>query len=319
MTAHQLRPPECINLAGTDTGRDHLSPSSLTTQLACLERYQWHYEQHLAPAVTKTSLSTGRAFAEALEHGDPDHAWTLIIAEQAAYVEQAAGSPWIVAPTQEDAEIQAQIAREAARAYLKAYGTSSFRREVELTAQLRNPATGAYSRTFDVTCKVDALADDNTEFIEDKFVGQIPRTDADRLLKLDRQVSIETYLVWRTTGVNPRVRYRWTLKPAIRRRQSETHDDYLVRIAYEYATRPEHYLAEGTPSRSAADFLRLEAELWQYADQLRAARRAAVWPRNSSSCRDFGGCAFLPLCSGEPGARNQFVMREERTKEAVPA
>jgi hypothetical protein len=314
-----LLPPECINLAGVDTGRDHLSPSSLGTQLACLERYRWHYEDRLAPAVKKASLSTGSAFAQALERGDPDHAWTVTMAEQAIHVERAAASPWVIAPTQETAEIQAQIAREAARAYLARYGQHQQTREVECKARMRNPATGAYSRTFDVMCIVDALADDNGEIIEDKLVGEIPRKDADFLLKLDRQVGIETYLVWRTTGVNPRVRYRWTLKPAIRRRQSETHDEYLVRIAFEYATRPDHYLAEGTPSRSPQDFLRLEAELWQYADQLRAARRAGVWPRNPASCRDYGGCAFLPLCSGEPGARTQFVVRAKREKkEAVP-
>lgn len=314
-----LAAPDLINLAGTETGRDHLSPSSLSTQLACLERFRWHYEERLEPVVTKASLGMGRAFADALEAGDPDVAWTTIMAAYDALTETAASDVWTEAPDRDTAEIEAQTAREAARCYLKAYGAHGYTREHEMRVQLRNPETGAGSRTFDLVCRVDALAEDGSHFIEDKFVGQIPRKDADRLLKLDRQVSIETYCVWRTTGVIPTVRYRYTLKPAIRRKQNETHDDYLLRIGVEYATRPEHYLAEEEPSRTADDFLRLEAELWQYADQRRAARRAGVWPRNSSSCRDFGGCAFLALCTGEPGAIHQFRVRENREAAALNA
>jgi hypothetical protein len=312
-----LRDPELVNLAGEDTGRGHLSHSSLSTLLACQQRAYWHYEQRMRPAVTKTSLALGRAFAEALEVGDPDHAYHVVTSEAEAERAAANGSPWIVVPDEQDVEVGAQIAREAARCYLNQYGTHDGTRELELRARIRNPAeNGRYSLTHDLVGRVDSVDLDAGLLIEDKLVGQVDRKRLAQRLRLDRQVSIGCYLIWRTTGVEiERVDYRVTLKPAIRLRKGETHDEYLVRIAAEYATRPEHYLISEPVTRSTDDYLRLEQELWRWAETVRDARRDGVWPRNTGACMDFGGCQFLALCSREPGAELQY--RQEPVTEFV--
>lgn len=314
---YELRPPERINLAdqGDDgTGRSHLSHSALGTFLACEQKFNWHYEHRLKPAVTATALSLGRAFAHALETGDPGAGARAIFDEAQAQVDLAAGSPWIQSPDPEKTATDATVVQEASRAYLNRYGHHDQTREIELRARIRNPASGGrYSQTHDLLARVDAVSPDWLDLFEDKLVGQIPRKDLGSRLRLDRQVSIETYLIWRTTGVMvERVHYRLTLKPAIRQRQNETHDGYLERIGEEYATRPEHYLHEEPVTRTQDDFLRLEQELWRWAEQVRSARRDGVWPRNVAHCSDFGGCAFLALCAREPGADHQFVTREER-------
>jgi hypothetical protein len=124
-------------------------------------------------------------------------------------------------------------------------------------------------------------------------------------------VSIETYLIWRTTGVEvDEVRYRMTLKPAIRqRKQNESHEDYLAGSAR--STRP----ARPLPARGDRP---------PHPRRLPAARAGAVgvgradppcpphgvWPRNTAACHDHGGCRFLALCAREPGAEHQFVERE---------
>lgn len=309
-----LRPPEGVNLADVDTGREHLSPSSISTQLACAERFRWHYVERLEPVVQAPSLGMGKAFAVALEHGRPELGASLIEAAWQVLNADYGGNPWVVLPTEAQAETEATIVRAASKAYLEFYGFES-RREVTLRQVLRNPATGRSSRTFDVTCRIDALADDGA-IIEDKFTGQIPRTNADQLAALDRQFSIESYLAWRCTGeVPPNGLYRWTLKPQIRRRQAESHALYLTRIEADYEARPEHYLLESQPTRTPEDFLRLERELWDWAEQRRTARRAGIYPRNTSSCQDYGGCRFLPLCAREPGAIHSFRNRDE-TREA---
>lgn len=309
-----LRDPERINLAGEDTGRDHLSNYALGTLLTCQQQFAYHYEHRLSPAITKPSLADGRAFAHALEHNDPD-AGEVYLREQAAVEkERAADSPWIVAPSDESIETEATVVREAARCYLNHYGAHDTTREVELRARIRNPApNGRYSLTHDLMCRVDAVSADWLDLYEDKLVGQIPRKDFGQLVRLDRQVSIETYLIWRTQGVLvERVHYRMTLKPAIRQRKGESFDGYLERIAEEYATRPDHYLAEETAQRTEDDFLRLEREMWRWADQLRESRRDGTWPRNTGACRDYGGCRYLALCSNEPGAIEQFIERPRR-------
>lgn len=324
MAEFVLREPELVNLVGEETGRDHLSHSGLSTLLACQQRWNWHYEQRQRPAVTKTSLALGRAFAEALEVGDPDHAYLCVMVEAERERQEANGSPWIVLPSDEEVEIGAQIAREAARCYLNEYGTHDGTREMELRARIRNPAEGGrYSLSHDLLGRVDAVDLDSAVMIEDKLMGQVDRKRLAQRLRLDRQVSIGCYLIWRTTGVEIReVQYRVTLKPAIRRRQNESHDEYLIRVAYEYATRADHYLVSEPVTRTADDYLRLEQELWVWAETVRDARRTAVWPRNVASCADYGGCDYLALCSREPGAEHQYRTAPvhefvERTKEKV--
>lgn len=313
MTTFALRPPERINLAGVETGRGHLSQSALKTFLTCQQQYSYHYEHNLAPAITSTPLAIGRAFAQALEEGEPEAAARLIKAESAIESERAAGSPWIVAPDTRDVETNAVTATEAARCYLTQYGQHGTR-EVELRARVRNPAVGGrYSHTHDVMARLDSLSSDYHTIYEDKFVSQIPRANLASKVRLDRQVQIQAYLVWRVYGVLvTEVRYRMTLKPAIRQRQNETFEEYLARIATEYATRADHYLAEEVVHPTLDDFLRLERELWRWAEQIRESRKDGTWPRNTGACHDFGGCRFLALCAGEPGALNQFVEREQK-------
>lgn len=309
---HELRPPEKVNL--TDSPRDHLSHTALSTFLACQQRFAFHYEHRLSPSVAAEPLALGRAFAHALELSSPELGEKQLREQAAQEAERAAGNPWLVAPSQDEVDIQATIVREASRAYINRYGTHAQTREVELRARVRNPAVGGrYSLTHDVMCRVDAVSTDWATLYEDKLVGQIPRRSLSARLALDRQVSLQTYLIWRATGVEvSEVRYRMTLKPAIRRRKDESHEDYLARIGEEYATRPDHYLTEEIAHRTRDDYLRLEQELWEWAEQIRRARRTGVWPRNTGACHDHGGCRFLALCAQEPGAEHQFVTREER-------
>lgn len=316
----ELRPPEEVNLAGQDTGRDHLSQTSLKTFLTCQQQYQYHYEQRLSPAVTSTPLAVGRAFAHALEQGEPEAGARLLRLEASVEAERAAGNPWVAAPDVDEVEVMATVAREAARCYLAAYGRHETR-EVELRARVRNPARGGrYSLTHDLMARLDAVSADWTTLFEDKLVSQIPRASLAAKVRLDRQVHIEAYLIWRTTGVLvTSVHYRMTLKPQIRQRQKETRDEYLQRIADDYAARPEHYLAEETVHPTLDDFLRLERELWRWAESLRESRRDGTWPRNTGACHEYGGCRFLPLCAGEPGALNQFVERAKHEPQEVAA
>lgn len=329
-----LREPECVNLEpATDAGvgRGHLSTTGIGTMLACEQRWFWDQERRLAPAIRPVSLEMGAAFAEAVAAGDPEHARATILDAGAQAIAEHGASPWVAVPSREQAEISAQIACEASRAYLACYGAHELR-EHPMRVRIRNPRTGRPSLSFDLVCRVDGLDLDGGELIEDKLVAQIPRKagEMDRRLRLDRQVSICCYVTWRTTGVLvERVRYRMTLKPAIRQNKNEFHDDYLARIASEYATRPEHYLAEFEATRTLSEFLRLEHELWRWAEQLRSARADGVWPRNTGACADFGGCRFLPLCSEEPGAEHQYIergrlmptkfVRESNQQEAVAA
>lgn len=307
-----LRPPDLVNLHGVETGRDHLSHSSIGSWNACREKYRWSRVERLVPSITRASLSTGRAFADALEHNSPDAGETALRARAAEEAALADGNPWLLAPAVEDIDIQATIAREAARAYLLAYGAHQETREVELRVRIRNPNTGYPSLTHDLVGRVDAVTNDWSRLIEDKLVGKVDHGTVQSRLWLDRQVTIGCYLIWRATGIQvAEINYRHTLKPSIRRRQNESHEEYLQRVADDYVKRPEFYLHEETLTRTPEDFLRLEVELWDWVEQVRTAKRQGVFTRNTGHCRDFGGCEYLALCAREPGAKHQFREKEQ--------
>lgn len=308
-----LRPPERQNLHGNPHAaeRDHLSHSSISTFLGCNAKYDFHYGQRLAPAVTARPLASGSAFAHALEHANPQAGYDLIAEEREALAEEYGGNPWIVIPSKQDAELEGAIVRAAAAGYLKRFGAHGQTREVELRVRIRNPAPGGrYSQTHDLVVRVDGLDLKGRVLIEDKFSGKVDANLPQRV-RIDRQITIGCYAVWRATGVLvENVLFRVTKKPSIRQTQKESFEEYVARLEADYVERDDFYYHEFAARRTLDDFLRLEVELWRWSESVRQARASGVWPRNTDHCR-FTGCTFLAPCAQEPGWEHQFHVRED--------
>lgn len=170
--------------------------------------------------------------------------------------------------------------------------------------------------------------DSPLEVIENKLVGRIEKADV-LSLPLNRQLALERYGLWRATG-RPvtRVWYRWIKKPSIRQREgrradksdAETLDQFCQRVEADYEARPDFYVHEEDPSFvTTADLLRIEADLWEWATDIRARMhrgsdgRRRVFDRNTSHCSNYGGCQFLPICKGDPDAMSLYQVRPKRT------
>lgn len=250
------------------------------------------------------------------------------------------------------------VVQGAATLYLEHWpaGTDDVR-EFEFRVRLRSPWSGHYSRTYDLHGYADGLADLEGwvpptevlelfaeqaehpmpfELIENKLVGQVSPAKVKRVA-IDRQIALLRYGIWRATG-RPvvRVRYRWIKKPSIKQKQGrmtkdglkgvETVDDFCERVIADYAERPDFYLHEEDPHFVGMDdLLRLEGELWEWAEDVRAKLRRRggqrrLFDRNTSHCTDFGGCHFLPICTGDPDAPALFQERPKRSEreDAMP-
>ena len=305
----ELIESDATNLAGQDTGREHLSASQVSTLLACPQKYAFSYQERLEPIAFRPALSLGKAFQLAIEHGDPEVGAHAIFEEREVRDQTE----------QDQAEKDATIVKAAARLYLDRYPvTENSQKEYEYRVRLRNPWTGSYSRTFDLLGYADELAEEDNELvlIENKFVGQISEVSI-RRLPLDRQISLAAYGIWRATGRSvTKIRYRLTRKPSIRQRKGEDLGDFLVRVERDYFDRPDFYAEEQVVYRDQASLWRTEAELWEWAEQVRASRKRALFTRNTSACTDFGGCEFLPLCLGDPDAPSLYQERKPREEGA---
>jgi hypothetical protein len=291
-----LRPPDLLNLDGqTDeqTGRAHLSYSGVSTALACHKRFEFRYVQGIELIAKPKPLAMGKAFHHGIEHRDP-----------------LAGANLLDRSTddQDDFDrllIDKAIVACATKAYLERWNTEGIQREVGYRIRLRSPYTGAYSRTFDLMGYADGVIDHGShlELVEDKLRGTIDAQSV-RRVALDRQVALESYALWRITGKPVRIiRYRFVRKPSIKKRQGETTGAFIQRLEADYTERRDDFYSHEEQSfRSDEDLLTIEAELWEWAMQLRGAMHRGVFARNTDSCGDYGGCEFVPLCLGEPDA-----------------
>lgn len=314
----ELRASDRENLAGQDTGRPAISHTSISMQLNCLRRWGWHYDQRLETIARPRPLGMGRAFHKAIEVGDPQVGANLIL-ETPAF-EQA---------DVDQQQVDAVTVRAGARLYLQRFGQLDMgaARELEYRVRLRSPYTGYPSQTFDLLGYADGVIDHGAhlELVEDKFVGRVDALTV-RKLKLDRQVSLECYGLWRATGKPVKVvRYRYIRKPSIQQRggrkkdksDAETVAEFCDRIESHYADpeRFDFYSHEEALFRSEEDLLLIEQELWDWAEQLRNAKRRDFFARNTSHCSDYGGCPFIPLCVGDPDARSLYRVRPPREVE----
>lgn len=301
-------PSEARNLIAEDTGRDHLSHSSLGSLLNCPQRYEYSYELRLEPIAKAKPLTLGKAFQAAIEFCNPEAAGIALA--RPTYTQREA----------DDLRVDQTIVSCAAMAYIDRYGAPepTAIREYGYRVRLRNPWTGYYSRTFDLLGYADEVvfdADrDSWLLIENKLVGQITAVDI-RKLPLDRQLALASYGVWRATG-SPvtEVAYRFTRKPSIKQRQKETVAEYCDRIAEDYITRPDFYLHEERFFRRADDLVRVEAELWEWQRKVREGRRSKLWTRNTSVCADYGGCPYMALCLGEPDAQSLYGPKRDHSR-----
>ena len=305
--ALQLRPSDAVNLAGEDTGREYLSHSRIGILLACQRKYELTYDKRLERIDRGDALEMGAAFQKGIEANDPLVAFDEIMVTAK---ELTGGSA-----DYDALRIKAATVRSAAVLYLHLWpAPEEERREVEYLVRLRNPWTGRYSNTFDLKGYADGVTDlgAHLELTENKLVGQISSVGVRRLV-LDRQVTLAAYGLWRATGKPVReVRYRYIRKPSIKQKQGESVDEFIERLTFDYGERPEFYAQEETLFRTTEDMLRVEAEMWMWAEQIRQMRRQKIATRNTGACGDYGGCHFLPICTNEPDHQGLFRVREEQ-------
>ena len=349
----KLRPSDATNLAGQDTGRRELHQSTIALLLACPRKFDLAVNKGLELIERPRPLSLGSAFQKAIEHQDPmvgvhalrgetrcdfcEDGDQRIGPDDWVRCENCDGQVWVTTGVPRDALTQEQqdrlmvdeaIVEAASKAYLDCWPAGPGEtREFEFRVRLRSPWSGAYSRTFDLVGTADGVLDlrgaddmiqaNGYELVENKLVSQITPQKVQRL-PLDRQVAIYRYGIWRATGRKVEtVRYRWTRKPQIRQKQNETVDEYAERIRADYVERPEFYLHEEEPQfATTGDLLRIEAELWVLAEQVRHAERQKLYVRNTAHCSDFGGCQFIPICTGDPDAKNLYRTRDDQPEPA---
>jgi hypothetical protein len=199
--------------------------------------------------------------------------------------------------------------------------------EVQFAAELRNPATGAASRTWMLAGKIDVvvreLATGRILIVEHKTSSEdvTPGSFYWRRLRMDGQVSVyfegarslgfdaaaclydvigkPTIRPLKATPVESRKYTKEGKLYANQRDADETPEEYKARLVDALAEDPNRFFARGEVVRLETEMEDALVDVWQLGQQIRENELAKRHPRNPSACQQYGSaCDFFDVCSG---------------------
>lgn len=262
------------------------------------------YDLELVPRNKKKSLGLGSAVHLGLETDD---------------IDKAVGYFDGVFPDSQEEANELEVQRATVRAMLTGYFDRFGKwdketiRELSFDIPIRNPKTGAVSRSFRLQGKIDAITviDGKTWLVEYKTASQINKGYFERV-SLDEQITLYMYAYRETFGVKPEgVIYRVLKKPTIRQTKKESLEQFCNRLEQDYVDRPDFYFFEQKYYRSENDLKQFEKELWAFTQQYLYEKRNDINCKNASRCLDFGQCEYMPICLGEADMELDYVKKEK--------
>lgn len=219
-------------------------------------------------------------------------------------------------------EVEAVKVKAIVLAYVRTYGVDK-RREVEFSLPLINPATKRSSRRFKLGGKIDGVAKIEPRngtmratIIEDKLMGSIQRPQIEKL-SLDHQTTeyVDAFI---SKGWSAQVDYRITRMPGMNPKPpkeyktkadypGETLDEFFDRLSEDIDDKPDSYFYNQVlvfPTDHLDDY---RQGRWHEAQDIMQAEKQGRWYMNTTRCSDWGGCAFIPLCTKLPGADALYI------------
>lgn len=277
--------------------------SSMSTRMNCPRKGHYRYDLRLAPVVQHKARPIGSAFHRGIETGSTAEALALFDRVMPRPNDQTQADQWA-----NDRAVVEGMTTGALETWTRHAGGQ---REVQFRVPLVNPDTGRPSRSFMLAGKIDGIVDVGGQWVleEYKSASQMNKMYVDRL-ELDTQVTMYAYAAQRQWGIEiAAVLYRVARKPSIKQTQKETAAQYRERLIADYASRRDFYFFEFDLQRSQESLAEFERDLWVQTQRYLADRRAGFHPRNTSMCTQYGGCDYMPLCLGRPGAQDLYTIR----------
>ena len=281
-----------------------LTNSTISQFKNCRKAFYYRNIEQLVPRHESESRGIGSAVHKGIETGSVDEALALF--------------DDIFPSDQEEAnklETNKAIVRAMLEGYFELYGREwpgELTPELQFEVPIINPATKAQSRSFLLSGKVDGLLQENGKhwLVEYKTAGAVDKSYVEKLM-LDQQLTTYIYGLQRQEGIKiSGVIYRILRKPSIRQTKKETLEQYIERLFQDYKDRPEFYFYEEKLYRSQEDLDEFEHELWDITQDLLKCRKDGLWYKNTSRCKDWGRCEYIPLCAKQPDAMDLFKTRE---------
>ena len=290
----------------------------------CRKACEWRYVRELVPVTRDQRLSFGSLIHECLEmwHRDGDLNNVLDHIDKSL----------VNRLSDESQKADWHLAHAMMIGYADTYPVEAFEiisLEKTFDCSIRNPATGALSKTFTIAGKVDGIVrmpgTGEYYLLEHKTAAQL---DGNYLEKLwtDLQVALYCHYIEQTLGIRlAGVIYNVLVKTKLVQGKGETKSEFKERYAAlcaknkngkssavqqvpesddDFAERlSAKYREPGMLHRemlyiSRDQFDAMKVDLWELTQQFLDCRRRGVFSRNTSYCFNYHRpCAYYPLCS----------------------
>lgn len=284
-------------------------------------------EHHLA---FEEALRPLGADAEALRFGSLFHlglaAWWLAYQHPGEQLDAALAAMQPLAEDEYDMARAATLMRGYDARWAAADDIEVLGVEQQFICALRNPLTGAASRTYELAGKLDLIvlnrADDLVYIGEHKTSGEDigPGTPYWERLRIDGQLS--TYFAGaRSLGFEPAgCLYDVIGKPrhapklatpeeqrkytkdgrlyAAQRAEDESAEEYALRLAEVICAEPDRFYRRGFVVRLPEEEREAAFDAWHTARRMREDRAAGIYPRNVNACERYGRmCGYFAVCT----------------------
>jgi hypothetical protein len=198
--------------------------------------------------------------------------------------------------------------------------------ERQFETELRNPLSGAPSRTYRLAGKLDLIVLNRGDGLV--YIGEHKTSSEDigpgtpywEKLRIDAQVS--TYFAGaRSLGyepagclydvigksrhapllATPEENRKYTKAGALyakQRAEDETAEEYGLRLAEVICAAPDKFYRRGFVVRLPEEEREAAFDAWQTARLMREAKSAGIYPRNVNACERYGRmCGYFPVCT----------------------
>lgn len=307
---------------------DLLTHTRLATFSTCPRKHQYRYELGIQRDRDSAPLRFGTRWHEALDQLANHQALGQILRNIATSYETMPDYADV-----DDWELEREVLCRMLVAYANIYANSPItcvQSEQEFRMPIKNPATNAITRTWELGGKIDKivrLPDGRLALMEHKTTGDTIDDNSDYWgrLRVDPQISLYViaarakgfdvttvlYDVLKKPGIAPRKLTKAELTALANTGlyfgesfadqidpmpERETVSMYGARLTADIQERPGFYFARKEIPRLDADLDEAAYDLWAKQRMIRESQLANRWPRNPASCLQPFKCEFTSLC-----------------------
>ena len=290
-----------------------LTNSARSTFLNCRKKFEWAYLRRLAPRKQSIPFLVGGAVHNGLERMYKTGKFSY--EDEYAIADKLCGEAAMnaVDPKESD-DIQQQLAMIIGilsgynKLYLKADLSKWSVLEAEASFEYLLPNGWRKQGKRDMMVK--RKADGKVGLVEHKTAGRVDANYVSKL-PLDNQIIGYANAVKKETGKLPDfVVYNIMKKTQLRKKQTETFEQYAKRIEEDYVLNPSNYFYRETLTVTAKSAKNFDDELNLFVGEMERAIKENYFYKNTQQCTAMGVCPFMSLCIEGPNRANLSKFRE---------